>query len=431
MTPDQKQAHTKQVMQQYSFKPAAGEWISGLHKAQVMAKSIQRHKGIPDKYGGTKFFVAPAEDFTGEGRRCLLNDDVNMGWFRVTTMVSELNPHSGTLKLTGCYVVYHEPSSQAQVFYCEWTARTDGDAMASAHTRLTRRFIQGLLQIAVVDEGIVPEDPPNGCQHPRERHVINADTSVVCTLCGEQLGYAPPPSNGAPPPAPPAQAPMFPQGQQAAPQTQAPAPQAQAPAPQQAPVPQAPVPQQAPAPQAQAPQPPVPQQAPAPAPAPAPVNHQAQYAPPIAQPTGPVAQEPIVAHAQAVLEAEKISPQQMRNEQAERVEAPANPATGDPTSPEAWRDILTKNGMDEDNAIQCAMLDDNLVIEPAMVEDMRNWAWSNYKGDVAAITAAWIESGFQPVPSLPLDQRPRPTGIQAKRFLTKMTFKTKTASAAQ
>lgn len=413
MNAAEKQKHAQQVMQQFGFEQAGAEWLSALHKAQKKAKKIERRKGIPDKHDRIKFYVAPAEDFTEEGRRCLLTDDVAMGWFRVVTQAVELNPHMGTTKLTACYVVYHEPTAQAQVFYHDWVSQSGGDAMASAHTRVTRRFIQGLLQIAVVDEGIEPEDPPAngqqqhaypqghphppaGCPHPQERHLVNQDTSVVCTLCGLILGYVP-------------------AGQ--AQQPRPPAPQPQAPAPSTPPAPPLGI---DPAPN------PRPEQAPQPAPAPA--NH--ATGPGDQQPLPPISHSVVVQQAQEVLGATPVTPQQARAEQAEPLAQKATP-DGEPTNPEEWRDALVAQGMDAQNALQIAMLDDARAIEPELVEDMRQWSWSHYKGNVEEIQAAFQAVGFEPVTSLPIDQRPRPTGAQAKKFLIKMQFKSVTAQPVQ
>jgi hypothetical protein len=408
MNATEKQKHAQEVMQQFGFKQAGAEWLTALHKAQKKAKKIERRKGIPDKNQKIKFYVAPAEDFTEEGRRCLLPDDVGMGWFRVCTQAVELNAHMGTTKLTACYIVYHEPTTQAQVFYHDWVSQSGGDAMASAHTRVTRRFIQGLLQIAVVDEGIEPEDPPpvNGQQaaHPQERHLVNADTSVVCTLCGLILGYVPagqaPPTQHAPPP-------------QYAPPTAAPLNINPAPNPRPEPTPPAPslTPPAAPAPTA-----------------PAPTNY--ATGPGYQQPLPPIEHSVVVQQAQEILGATPVSPQQMRTEQAE---APAQkaPVAGEPSSPEEWRDALVAQGMDPQNALQIAMLDDARAIEPELVEDMRQWSWSHYQGNVEKIQAAFQSVGFEPVPSLPIDQRPRPTGAQAKKFLIKMQFKSAAAQPAQ
>ena len=387
-----KAEHAQAVMKQFGFNAASGEWLAALHEAQKAASQIQRSKGIPNRDGTIKFYVAPAEDFTDESRRSM--HPQGMGWFRQATKLEEINAHTGSMKLTGCYVVYHAPSNQAQICWTEWTTRNDGDAMAAAHTRMTRRFIQGLLQIAVVDE-LEPENPPGpssaaGCTHPQDRHVFQGEPTcgadgswsqeVVCTLCGAVLGWAPV--------AAPAAAPA----------------QAQAPA-------QAPAPAQAQAP-AQAPQAATaPQQPPAPAP------HVPQ------QPLPPVAQEPVVQAAQRLLQAAAITPQQMRKEQTAPPAAAPTPAVpGEPTTGEGWRDELVKQGMDAATATQIAMSEHNQPIEPALVEDLRNWAWSHYKGDVAKITAVWHDLGFEPVANLPVDQRPRPRGIQALRFLVKMKF---------
>jgi hypothetical protein len=433
-----------EVMQKFGFSPAGAEWLQALHEAQKKATPIQRTKGIPDRNGGVKFFVAPAENFTDESRRCL--HPHGMGWFRQATKLTEVNPHTQSLKLTGCYVVYHAPSGQAQVCFAEWSARADGDAMAGAHTRMTRRFIQGLLQISVVDEGAVPEDPPtirqdmqgyaqvNPCTHPQgennQGHAFHGDpvhdvtrgtwsSEVVCTTCGQSLGWAPCAA-----PVPPQQQ-MFAQQQAAPPppQHQAPAP-APAPAPQhQAPAP-APAPQQAAPPQHQAPAPAPQHQAPAPAPAPA-----AQP-----QPTGPlppISHSVVVQQAQAELGATQITEEEMKREMAsppENPPAPANP--GEPNSPDEWRAALAKQGMDDETAMHVAMLDDASVVEPPLVDDMRNWAWSYYQGDVAKITEVWNSVGFEPIPGLPLADRPRPTGIQSKRFLAQMQFKSKAATPA-
>ena len=153
-----KQQHAAKLMQDGGFSPVGPEWTSALFRAQQSAERIERSKGIPDKNGKIKFHVAPAEEFTHEGRRCLHPE--GMGWYRDSTVISELNPHMGTLKLTGCYMVFHEPTNQAKACYVDWGTKADGDAMASAHTRLARRFLQDLLCIPVVDEGITPDDPP-------------------------------------------------------------------------------------------------------------------------------------------------------------------------------------------------------------------------------------------------------------------------------
>lgn len=379
----------------HAFKPAGPEWLEALHKAQKEAKQIERSKGIPDSRGKIKFFIAAAEDFTNESRRCLHAH--GMGWFRVSTRIIEVNAHLGTLKLTGMFVVYHSPSGQAKTFVAEWTARSDGDALAGAHTRLTRRFVQGLLQIAVVDEGASPEDPPShgqasGCSHPQ--HAVfpageaqwNAQkacwvSEMVCRACGADMGWGP------------CDAPQ--QQQQAF----------QAPAPAAAPAP-------APAPPAQT------YQAPAPA-APTPPAQTYQ------QPQIPVQAEPVVQAAMQILDAEPVSGQQVKEEMSKPPEAPA----GTPGSPESWRDGLIEKGLDPENALQIAMLDEGRVVEPELVEQMRGWAWGSFNGNVEAITKAWNAVGFEPVPSLPLDQRPRPTGLQAKQFLSALKFKSATAGA--
>ena len=376
MTPNERQQHAAAILADSGFSAAGAEWLTALHKAQSLAKQIQRTRSIPDKYGKHKFYIAPAEDFTEEGRRCLLPN--GMGWLRQGTEICEINPHTQTLKLTAFILVYHAPSNQARVCWADWTARSDGDALAAAHTRLTRRFIQGLLQIAVVDE-LSPEEPPppTGCPHPRDRHAVNADTSVACTLCGEFLGYAPPP--------------------QQPPQGFAPPPQGFAP-PQQA--------QYAPPPQQGYTNPPM-----------------QEFAPPPQAPLPPISQEPIVQQAQQILEAEPVSQKQMRAELAPTPQATT--VAGEPQNPDDWRTALMERGMDEGNATQIALLSDAAPVEPSLVEDMRNWAWTHYAGDREKMNTAWLELGFTPVPSLPLDQRPRPTGIQAKRFLNRMTFQAK------
>jgi hypothetical protein len=389
-----------ETLAKLGFKPAGTEWLEALHLSQRDAKQIERTKGIPDNRGKIKFFIAAAEDFTNESRRCLHAH--GMGWFRQSSKVAEVNPHLGTLLLTGTFVVYHAPSGQAQIFLAEWTARSDGDALASAHTRLTRRFVQGLLQIAVVDEGAAPEDAPShaqaqGCSHPQ--HAIfpvegtpqwNAQkacwvSEMVCRACGADMGWGP---CDAPQQQQTLQAPAPAAPQQMPPQQQPPAPQYQAPAPQPPVAPQS---------QTYAGQPLLP----------------------------PVAAEPLVQHAMQVLEATPVSAQEMKQEMAE----PAAPGAGAASSPEAWRDGLIAKGLDPENALQIAMLDDGRVVEPELVEQLRGWAFSAYKGESEKINQDWLNVGFEPVTGLPLDQRPRPTGLQVKQFLSNpnMTFKSATA----
>jgi hypothetical protein len=394
---------------QFGFKAAGAEWLEALHKAQKVAKQIERTKGIPDARGKIKFYIAAAEDFVNESRRVL--HDHGMGWFRQGTQLTEVNAHTGTLKLTSCFIVYHSPSGQAQICYAEWTARSDGDAMAAAHTRVTRRFIQGLLQIAVVDEGASspdPEDKPgHGCAHPQTaffgnpqwnaQHSVWVD-QVICQVCGESLDWQPCP-------APPQQ-----QQQIVPPQPQTPPPQ-----PAQQMPPPAPPPQQAP------------QQPPPQAPPQSSYATGPGYQPLANQPRPPVMAEPIVQQAQQAFAATPITEKQMKEEQSAPVTAAANP--GAPGSPEAWRDALIAKGLDAAAALQVAMLEDTRNVELEFVDKMRNWAFSYYSGDIEKITSAWEAVGFTPVPSLPVDQRPRPTGLQAKQFLTAITFKSATADA--
>jgi hypothetical protein len=399
-------------VQPLTFKPAGAEWLAALHKAQREAKQIERTKGIPDARGKIKFYIAAAEDFTNESRRVLHAHD--MGWFRLDTGIAEINPHTGTLKLRGKFVVYHAPSGQAQSFCAEWTARGDGDAMAGAHTRLTRRFIQGLLQVAVVDEGSEPEDPPTaghghaGCSHPPHATFPHGEaqwnaqracwvSEMVCRACGDNMGWGP------------CDAPA--EQQQALPKSAPPAPPACNPrnahngpcgdpacvfGQQTVPVPQKPQHQ----------------------------NTSYVGGPPQQAPLPPVSTEPIVQEAMSVLGAEPVSPQQMHKEQSD-----PKATAGEAGSPEVWRDSLIAKGLDPENALQIAMLDDARIVEPELVEQMRGWAFSSFGGDVEKIIAAWQAVGFEPVPSLPLDQRPRPTGVQAKKFLSAMTFKPATAGA--
>lgn len=442
----------QQIVAQCGFKPAGKEWFEALYKAQQLARPIPRSKGIPNNRGEIKFFIAAAEDFTNESRRCLLHEDVQMGWFRQATQITEVgvpgaNSIGGpTLKITACFVVFHHPSNQAQAFMVEWTTKNDGDAMAASHTRLTRRFVQGLLQIPVVDESEAnPEDPPEapGCSHrPQELHRLIDNNLVMCGKCNEVIGSIP---QGQPIPAhlqsqvkqpPQQQAPQQPQRPHTA-QPQQPQQHPgthQPPPPQRPPQSQAPAPVngRAPAPQQQAPAPaPQQQQAPAPqqqqqAPAPAPQNNAPSQAPahspaPSPRPGNgapiPVGQEPIVQQTQQILEATRISQQQYKQETAARQTAP-----GEPTSPEGWREVLVKQGLDVERATQLAHLVLGEPVDLFLMEDLRNWAWAHYNGDGEKIVGRWRELNFQPAPQLPADQRPRPTGLQVLRFLSKINF---------
>jgi hypothetical protein len=433
VTPEQKAVATA-AMSRFAFKPASSEWLEALHVAQKDAKQIERTKGIPNNNGTIKYYVAQAEDFTNESRRCL--HPHGMGWFRQSTKLAEVNPHTQAMVLTGCYVVYHAPSGQAQVFFAEWSARADGDAMAKAHTRMTRRFIQGLLQVAVVDEGSEPEDPPRnpptGCQHPREAHTFGGDpvqgaggwsSEVICTMCGSGLGWAPcAPPAPVPGPDPTGGAPLGGPGYAA--QGQAPPPQQMFSGPPEGP--RAPTMAQVPVPPTAPQQPPPPQQ-----PAPMPMGAGSTNPGGVQAPLPPIENSLVLQQAQRELGATKITEQQMRKEMASPPEnaAPVNP--GDPSTPDAWRETFVARGMDGETALHVAMLDDAAVVELPLVDDMRNWAWAHFQGSIEEITKAWTSVGFEPVPGLPLADRPRPTGIQAKQFLAKMKFKTKVAPAAQ
>jgi len=396
------------------------EYLTALHAATESARQIPRTKPIPSKAGGEKlrrgarledlgpadinFYVPLAEDFTTEARRALLPQKLLAT--RLSTKIGAADPQTAQRKLTGTYLVAHAPSAQGMVYKVEWVSKNgSGDELAAAHTRMTRRFYQGLLQISVCDE-LEPESPPKNtetqnehpvpgpCEHPVEAHWANEDGVVICRQCGEVLGtLAPgqaPPQGGAPFSPPLAQPPQVVPPPHVANQPRQPTQTT-------LPISEEPVVQAAHAllgpnsPPASAP-------APTPTPAPAPARTTPVEGPP---PTSMAAEH-----------------------------TPSVPATtsreafgnGEPGTPEEWRDLLVSRGYDFDLATQVACYPVDVIADDDLCQLVSDRAHLFFNGDKPSIRAAWQPTGFVPNPGMPKEHRPRPTGIQVLRYLSQFDF---------
>jgi hypothetical protein len=92
---------------------------------------------------------------------------------------------------------------------------------------------------------------------------------------------------------------------------------------------------------------------------------------------------------------------------------------GEPQTMDDWVQALVKNGWEEETAIMLAghKPDEpiSVPLREQVVRDARPYFPSG-----EAMRDAFAATGFTPQPNLPKDVRPRPTGLQTLRFLSKI-----------
>jgi hypothetical protein len=145
----------------------------------------------------------------------------------------------------------------------------------------------------------------------------------------------------------------------------------------------------------------------------------------------PVHQEPVVQHAQAMLgqhapepsDADLSAPPPPARAQPLRGSRPGEPQTMDD-----WVQVLVGNGWPEDQAIMLAGHKPDEPISVALRERVVRDARPNFPTNEAMV-AAFVDTGFTPQPQLSKDLRPRPTGLQTLRFLSKITKVTNNPAA--
>jgi hypothetical protein len=182
-----------------------------------------------------------------------------------------------------------------------------------------------------------------------------------------------------------------------------------------------------------------------------------------------VYQDPVVQASVQTLEAERVSPDQRRREQAAPqrqpqqaqaapqqqpqqqtappVQAPrqapppaqpiveqdlsappaayvAQPIRGsvasDPQSVEAWVEALVAKGWNQDMAMSLAAHKPDEPIGDALKGEILSIAFGYFGRDGARVRDAFAGTGFTPMPNLPEQLKPKPTGLQLLRFAVKM-----------
>jgi hypothetical protein len=139
------------------------------------------------------------------------------------------------------------------------------------------------------------------------------------------------------------------------------------------------------------------------------------------QPQQPIGEHPTVKAAAAILEAQPIAGQQGKPvEEAREIFEIAEET--EPSGPDAWVAALTAAGIERHLAEEFAAYPTT----HALNDGMRGLLWKQIEKsfgspdnpeNAARARQNWEGTGFVPRPDLPEEQRPRPTGVHALRYL--------------
>jgi hypothetical protein len=99
---------------------------------------------------------------------------------------------------------------------------------------------------------------------------------------------------------------------------------------------------------------------------------------------------------------------------------------GDPQTVEQWVEALVSKGWSDETAMSLAAHKPDEPIGDALKAEILSIAFAYFDRDAAAVREAFDGTGFVPMPNLPEQLKPKPTGLQLLRFAIKLDLSTKT-----
>jgi hypothetical protein len=382
--------------------PPGVEYWGALFKAQSTVKPVAHDadvskKGQQDKKGDKLFTYASAAAIQEEALRVLHGN--NLLVVQLATMAS--SDRSGRRQVLHCsFMVVHAPTGQGMVYPFEAPIGVTEkfalrQATSAACTTATGYFLKGLLQIRTPEEAVPEQQGPQW--PPAQQQAMWQQPQPQQSQ--QQPAYDPQAEHAA--------AWAAYNAQQAAQQAQA----------QNAQAVQAQSVQQAQAGQ---------------------VSTQAQQYPgwewdaqarqwvPDSQLLQSLSEHPTVKAAAAILEATLITGQQAAPAPVHKQDAPREITEefveDEPNGPDAWATALTAVGVERQIAEEFA----SYPLTHALNDGMRGLLWKQIEKcfgspdnpeNAAKARLNWEGTGFVPRPDLPEEQRPRPNGVNALRYL--------------